>query len=104
MALWCEVHSLFEDAFRHGNNDLVGRVFQYAAWCIDTAKPQPTDASTAAVCAFYEHLPLIAGLPEQLHRFLPRQRFLHIQHAFRYHLTEPEFVHFRDAYLARASS
>jgi hypothetical protein len=104
MALWCEVRFAFEDAFRRSDEDLVRRVFSYAAWSIDTAQSQPTDASTAAVCAFYEHLPQIAGLADQLHRFLPRQRFLHIQDAFRYHLSESEFAHFRDTYLDHASS
>src|SRR4051794_29423646 len=58
MALWIEPHLRFEDAFRSGNDDLLRRFFSYADWCIDTAKPRPTDASTAAWCAFYEDLPL----------------------------------------------
>jgi len=104
MALWVELHLRFEDAFRTHNDDLVRRFFRYADWCIDTAETQPTDASTAAWCAFYEDLPRVTGLAEQLHRFLPRQRFLRLQDAFRYHTTDPEFTHFCNTYLANAKS
>ena len=99
MALWVELGLPFENAFRAGNEDLVRRFFRFAEWCIDTAHQQATDASTAAWCAFYEHLPRIAGLPEQLHRFLPHNRFLQVQDAFRYHTTDEEFARFRESYL-----
>lgn len=102
MALWVEISLQFEKAFRVHNDDLVQRFFRYAEWCIDTAQPLPTDVSTAAWCAFYEDLPQISGLAGQLHRFLSRQRFLHLQDAFRYHIDESEFVRFRDTFLANS--
>ena len=102
MGLWVELHLRFENAFRDGNNDLVLRFFRYADWCIDTAEHRPTAAPTAAWCAFYEDLPRVDGLAEQLHRFLSRKRFLRLQDAFRYHTTEPEFAHFRDTFLGNA--
>ena len=100
MNLWCELFLRFEDAFRADDDDSVRRFFRYAEWCSDTAQLRPTDASTAAWCAFYEHLPRVAGLAEQLHRFLPRQRFQRVQDAFRHHTNEQEFTRFRDVYLA----
>jgi hypothetical protein len=100
MQLWVEIGARFQDAFRTGNDDLVRRFFNYAAWCIDTAKPQATDASTAAWCAFYEHLPSVDGLPQQLHRFMPRTRFIQVKEAFRYHSGENEFDHVQKVILS----
>jgi hypothetical protein len=91
MALWVEIGFRFRGVFRKGNEDLVRRYFRYAEWCLDTAKQEPTDASTAAWCAFYEHLPKIAGLAEQLHRLMPRSRFVQVRDAFRYHTSSDEF-------------
>jgi hypothetical protein len=102
MALWVELVLRFEDAVRLGDEGLVRRFFAYAEWCWDAAPGQATEARTAAVCAFYEHLPLVRGLGDQLHHHLPRQRFLAIQDAFRHHLGEAEFARFRDNYLRQA--
>jgi hypothetical protein len=85
--------------FNKGGEDLVGRYFRYAEWCLDTAKQEPTDASTAAWCAFYEHLPKIAGLAEQIHRFMPRSRFVQVRDAFRYHTSAEEFERFQKTVL-----
>ena len=91
MGLWVEIDHHFRDAFGAGNDDLVRRFFNYAAWCLDTAKQETTDASTAAWCAFYEHIPRVAGLSAQLHRFMPRDRFMQVRDAFRYHTGAEEF-------------
>lgn len=99
MALWVEIGFRFQDAFRKGDEDLVRRYFRYAEWCLDTAKQKPTDASTAAWCAFYEHLPHIAGLAEQLHRFMPRSRFVQVRDAFRYHTSDGQFAHLQKVVL-----
>jgi hypothetical protein len=104
MRLWGDILLRFEDAFRAGNGDLTSRFFRYAEWSLATAQREPTDASTAAWCAFYEHLPRVSGLAGELHRFLPRHQFLRVQRAFRHHLTEAEFARFCDAYLANAKS
>ena len=100
MAAWVELNPGFEEAFRAGNEDLLLRFFAFAEWCLATAPDQPTDASTAAICGFYEHLPLVPGLAEELHRFLPRKRFYQLQEAFRYHTTEAQYIHLRKCFLA----
>ena len=100
MALWVEIGFRFQDAFEKGDEDLARRYFKYAESCLDTAKQQPTEASTAAWCAFYEHLPDIPSLAEQLHRYMPRSRFLQVQDAFRYHTTPEEFEHLQRTILS----
>jgi hypothetical protein len=104
MQLWVQIGAHFQDAFRNGNDDLVRRFFNYAAWCIDTAKPQATDASTAAWCVFYEHIPGVDGLTAQLHRFMPRNRFIQVKDAFRYHIDENGFDRLQKAVLSSYDS
>jgi len=99
MGLWVEIGFHFGDAFEAGDEDLVRRFFRYAEWCLDTAKKEATDASTAAWCSFYEHIPTIAGLSEQLHRFMPRNRFVQVRDAFRYHTQPDEFERLQKAIL-----
>src|ERR1700679_1799256 len=79
MGLWVEIGFHFQDAFGASDDDLVRRFFRYAEWCLDTAKQETTDAPTAAWCAFYEHVPLVAGLPDKIHRFIPRSRLLQVR-------------------------
>lgn len=98
MALWIELGSSFQDAFLAGDDDSVRRFFRFAEWCLDTADQQATDSSTAAWCAFYEHVPRIAGLVEQLHRYLPRSRFVQVEEAFRPHTAAEKFARLRDSY------
>jgi hypothetical protein len=104
MQLWVEIGFRFKDAFRTGDDDLVRRFFKYAEWCIDTANPHPTDASTAAWCAFYEHLSGVDGLPETLHRFMARSRFLQVKDAFGYHTSKEEFGRLQQGILSSYDS
>ena len=101
MALWVELFIPFEHAFRAGDHDLMRRVFQYAAWCLDTATDKATDASTAAWCAFYEDLPGVPGLVDQLPQFLPWERFLRVEAALCESLDEKALARLRSSYPKR---
>lgn len=101
MALWVELFIPFEHAFGAGDDDRVRRVFQYAAWYLDTAQQQATDASTAAWCAFYEDLPGVPGLVEQLPQFLPWERFVRVEAALRTSLDEEALTRVRANYPKR---
>ena len=58
MALWINLWLEFEDAAKQNDDATVRRILEYAFWCISPAAGElPSDASTAAVCAFFEHLP-----------------------------------------------
>lgn len=98
MALWIEIFLPFEGAVQAGDEALVRRVFQYAAWCIDTAAEQATEASTAAWCAFYEHIGRISGLWERLPRYLSCDRFSQLSPALRSGMTEETFLRLCEDY------
>jgi hypothetical protein len=101
MALWVDLAIPFEDAFGAGDDDLVRRIFDYAAWCLDTASREPTDASTAAWCAFYEDLPDVPGLVEKLPQFLTWEHFLRVETALRTSLDDDALARVRASYEKR---
>jgi hypothetical protein len=98
MALWIELHLKFE---RATDEDLIRRIFEYARWCMQRSGEGRylSDAGTAAVCAFYEHLPQHADIRRDLSRWLTREEFANLRDAFRYHLSEAEFASFEAEFL-----
>ncbi len=98
MALWIELHLKFE---RVSDDDLIRRIFEYARWCMKSSGEGRylSDAGTAAVCAFYEHLPQNADIRCELPRWLTREEFASLREAFRYHLSEQEFSDFEAEFL-----
>jgi hypothetical protein len=100
MALWIELHLRFE---RLNDDDFTRRIFEYARWCVESPGDggHLSDAGTAAVCAFYEHLPQQAAIRRDLSRWLTREEFTNLREAFRYHLSEQEFLEFEKDFLDR---
>lgn len=103
MALWIELHLSFENAYRTRprDTDLIRRFYEYASWC----KQSPgqgrylSEAGTAAICAFYEHLPQVAEIRRDLSHWLTREEFTELRGVFRYHLTDEEFAEFEAEFL-----
>ena len=104
MALWVELQTKFMFLSEGGNPDenLIGRVFKYARWCFRSGRTERflSDAGTAAVCAFYEHLPTNQAIRNDLHRWLSREEFNELSGAFRYRLFEGQFSDFESRFLS----
>jgi hypothetical protein len=102
MALWVELHSHFQEAYQtDASDDLIRRFYEYARWCRQSPgrDSELSDAGTAAVCAFYEHLPRDAAARHDLGRWLTRAEFSDLREVFRYHLSEHEFAEFEAEFL-----
>ena len=86
---------------RVSDDDLIRRFFEYARWCMQSPGEGRylSDAGTAAVCAFYEHLPQHANICRELPRWLTREEFASLRGAFRHHLSEQEFSDFEAEFL-----
>src|SRR5262249_44720932 len=92
-------HLLFDDAMREGNRDLAQRLLEYASWCLsERAGDPPNHTATAALYAFYEHLPENRSYwplfpewfsPDEFHGLLP---------CFAYHLSEQDISELRAYY------
>ncbi|MEN9573847.1 MAG: hypothetical protein RL514_1702 [Verrucomicrobiota bacterium] len=104
MALWIELHLKFEEAYRAKPPDknLIRRFYEYARWCLVAPSKggRQSDASTAVLCSFYEHLPLNNSVRRDLPNWLSPEGFEELREVFRYHLSEPEFSDFESEFFS----
>ena len=99
MALWIELHLKFLAAVQANDSSLTGRLLRYAAWCCsDRSGALPNDTSTAATCAFYEHLPTHKELWPRFGSWFSADDFADLLPAFAYHLSAEELAALRVAY------
>ena len=103
MALWIELQLKFEEVYVDGyrDEDLIRRFFEYARWCIKCPGDAQylSDAGTAAICVFYEHLPERGVIRRDLPRWITREEFDNLRETFRYHLSDREFAEFEGEFL-----
>lgn len=105
MALWIELRLAFEDAAKRNEDETLRRILDYAFWCISPAAGElPTDASTAAVCAFFEHLPTDRALWPSLREWLSPSQFESVKPTFHYFLSRAEVKELTDAFYGEGSS
>jgi hypothetical protein len=83
-------------------DDRIRRIYQYARWCLEESRSG--DVATAIVVAFFEHLPKCREVRGDLHRWISRQLFDSLEQPFRYHLSEGEWIRFRDEFIERRSA
>lgn len=98
MALWIDLHLKFEDAA--GTDDsLVRRILRYAAWSIsDRSGKLPNESSTAAACAFYEHLPERREHWPLFRQWFSPAEFSRLEPVFHYHLSADELAALRSEF------
>ena len=88
MMLWIDLASEFDSAFRGGDAALVARILRFANWCVsEHSGPLPNDTSTAAACAFYEHLPENHGYWPFFRKWFSPREFAQLTPVFAYHLS-----------------
>jgi hypothetical protein len=91
MALWIDLWLEFETAAEQNEEATVRCILEYALWCISPAAGKlPSDASTAAVCAFFEHLPTDEALWPRLPQWLSPSQFESVKRFFHYFLSEAD--------------
>lgn len=87
MAMWIELHLRFEDAVAAGDQPMIRRFLQYADWCMsEEAGRLPSETSTAAACAFYEHLPQRREYWPFFRSWFSQKQFAQLIPVFGYHL------------------
>jgi len=91
MQAWIEIRMYFERLNPEEEINKIKEIINYARWCVsEEAGVLPNDTSTAACCAFYEHLP---KTPENWRYFkiwFTPKEFESLKGVFSYHLTEEE--------------
>jgi hypothetical protein len=109
ISLWIDLFSLLHSAYEEvpTNDDLIARIYDYAAWCFD--QPQTNDRKTdicgATAFGLIEDIPLDRKVSEDLYRWMSVESFLGFESLFRYHLdTEDAYRKFRDEFLEKKKS
>ncbi|MGZ4859868.1 MAG: hypothetical protein ACXV8M_09960 [Candidatus Angelobacter sp.] len=109
ISLWIDVSSLLDMAYDEvpTNDDLIGRIYDYAAWCFEQPQTddRETDISGATAFGLIEGIPLIRKAAEDLYRWMSVESFLGFENLFRYHLdTEDAYRKFRDEFMEKRKS
>lgn len=103
MALWVELTSRFSLEYNNLGDDLIGRFYKYAKWCLSSPGHDRylSDAGTAAAVVFYEHLPLEKEIRNDVHRWLSKEEFLKLERFFLYHQEPEEYEEFKNEFLEK---
>jgi hypothetical protein len=92
MQLWTDLRWPFVRAHEAPHNEeFIGQVYDYAAWCLASNDP---NTFTAVVVAFYEDLPRYPEVRSHVAKWLPTEVFSGLEEVFRYHLSDKEHAEF----------
>ena len=106
ITLWVELYNALEAAYdeRPINEELIGKVYDYAAWCVNQPQDQGAgveDPSSAAAVGLIESIPLNKHISDDLHRWLSVETFKGCEALFRYHLSDDEYRKFSDDFMSK---
>jgi hypothetical protein len=83
---------------RPPDEETVASLFRYASWCLSSGDEK---AQNAAIVEFYEMLPVLPRVREDLHKYLSTQEFLGLKELFEYNLSKAEYEEFIREFLSR---
>lgn len=109
LSFWIELYFALVTAYEQQptNDDLIGRIYDYAAWCFEQPETDDieTDISGATAFGLIEDIPLNPKVSADLHRWMSVESFLGFENLFRYHLdTETAYRKFRDEFMEKKRS
>jgi hypothetical protein len=99
MGLWIDLRIEFESTVDRSEAKLLSRFLAYASWCISSASGRlPNDTSTAAIVAFYEHLPQRRAHWKLISSWLSPREFADLLPVFSYHLSPTQLEELKEEY------
>jgi hypothetical protein len=106
MALWVELQSRFSFDYKNLGDDLIGRFYKYAKWCLGSPAQNGylSDAGTAASVTFFEHLPGEKFIRDDIYKWLSKEEFLKLESVFRYHLESKEYEEFKESFMEKRTN
>ena len=101
--LWIDLVSLLSSAYweQSANDDLIGRIYDYAAWCFkqpDSGTAE-TDLSSATAVGLIETIPQDRNVSQDLYRWMSLESFEGFENIFRYTLSDEQYGKFREEFL-----
>jgi hypothetical protein len=109
MALWIDLDYLLHTAYEElpVNDDLIGRVYDYASWCLDQPDTRGSETDLSGTIAFclIESITFEKQASADLYRWMSVESFLGFENLFRYRLdTEAAYCKFRDGFMEKKRS
>jgi hypothetical protein len=100
--LWIRLRSELERAYETEprDEDAIAGIYRYAVWC--RTRSGNSNASTAVLLAFYEHLPTHSRVRADLPNRISENEFEQLKDQFRYFLPTHEFEAFTQEFRANA--
>jgi hypothetical protein len=105
-SFWIELYFALVAAYEQQptNDDLIGRIYDYAAWCFEQPETEDgeLDLSSATAFGLIEDIPLDRKVSDDLYRWMSVESFLGFENLFRYHLdTEAAYRKFHDEFMKK---
>lgn len=101
--LWIDLVYLLSTAYleQQVNDDLIGRIYDYAAWSFKQPDPgtAETDLSSATAGCLIETIPHDQNVSRDLYRWMSVESFEGFENVFRYMLSEAQFSKFKEEFL-----
>jgi hypothetical protein len=103
MAMWTELQCRFEDSYEKLGDDLIGRFYNYARWCLKSPHTQnvESDSQAAVLVSFFEHIVTHKCVREDFHRWFNNGEFVQHELVFKYLLSPKEFDEFKTSFLEK---
>lgn len=89
-----ELYSELVRAYQRKDQDLIHRIYRYSEWCLDLDSPQKTARGhipTAMCVCFFEHLPQVEMIRQDLKYHFLRAFLIGLREVFLYHGTPEQF-------------
>lgn len=101
--MWLFLWIAFKEHYEHTpvNRDLIKRFYKFANWCVWDAESE--EIANAAAINFYEYLPTIEAVRQDIPFNMVKEDFIGMKNLFRYNLSEEEFEQFFSDTIAKYS-
>jgi hypothetical protein len=103
IGLWGDLYCALAAAYQESpiNEDLIGRIYDYAAWCFrqPNTGDVETDVPNATAIGFIESLPLDQRVSNDLYRWLSIETFEGCENLFRAQLSEDEYRQLHSSFI-----
>jgi hypothetical protein len=95
MALWIELLSAFEKAYRSDpwDESLIGRIYSFADWCMNAPRGPDAghDPMSAVTVAFYEDIPAFKPARDDMPRWFPYAEVANNRQVFAYLIGDEKY-------------
>jgi hypothetical protein len=105
VALWIDLDYLLHTAYEEQpvNDDLIGRIYDYASWCLEQPETEGSETDLSGNVAFclIDSIAFEKHASDDLYRWMSSESFDGFEELFRYHLSPEQYKAFRDDFMRK---